>query len=92
MMATAEYGTTLIDEDPCLPHLRRKWHRQMRHHMYEAGATDFQKPISCHLYPIRVSKNEAYRFEASITIVGTFALRALPAKSKLPIYQFLKGV
>ena len=27
---------------------------------HEAGATDFQKPISCHLYPIRVDKYKAF--------------------------------
>jgi len=28
------------------------------------GHTDFKKPISCHLYPIRVAKNEISGFEA----------------------------
>lgn len=27
---------------------------------YEAGATDFQKPVSCHLYPVRVQKYKAF--------------------------------
>ena len=27
---------------------------------YEAGAIDFQKPISCHLYPVRVQKFKAF--------------------------------
>lgn len=27
---------------------------------YEEGATDFQKPISCHLYPVRVDKYKAF--------------------------------
>lgn len=31
---------------------------------WKAGVVDFQKPISCHLYPIRVEKNEAIGFEA----------------------------
>ncbi|MFT5802833.1 MAG: hypothetical protein ACI956_002656, partial [Nonlabens sp.] len=29
---------------------------------HKAGATDFLKPISCHLYPIRVNKEEALSF------------------------------
>ena len=55
-----------------------------------AGKTDFQKPISCHLYPIRVSK-----------IGGKTALNyhrwkickaacALGKKEKIPLYLFLK--
>ena len=33
-------------------------------HAYFQGKTDFRKPISCHLYPIRVQKNEMTGFEA----------------------------
>lgn len=31
---------------------------------FRAGDIDWVKPISCHLYPIRVAKNEAVGFEA----------------------------
>lgn len=31
---------------------------------FEAGETDFRKPLSCQLYPIRVSKNEQTGWEA----------------------------
>lgn len=31
---------------------------------YEVGDIDYQKPISCHLYPIRISKNKEVNFEA----------------------------
>ncbi len=31
---------------------------------YEAGKIDFKKPISCHLYPVRVKKEEELGFEA----------------------------
>lgn len=31
---------------------------------HKDGKTDFKKPISCHLYPIRVNKNEISGFEA----------------------------
>lgn len=27
---------------------------------WEAGVTDFKKPISCHLYPVRLSKTQSY--------------------------------
>lgn len=59
---------------------------------WKAGAVDFQKPISCHLYPIRIH----------ILKDGTEALNyhrwniCSPActqghKLSLPVYQFLKG-
>ena len=31
---------------------------------YRAGAANFQKPISCHLYPVRVHRNPETGFEA----------------------------
>ena len=31
---------------------------------YNAGSINFKKPISCHLYPVRVIKNEKSGFEA----------------------------
>lgn len=32
--------------------------------LYHEGLSTFRKPISCHLYPIRVTKNDARSFEA----------------------------
>jgi hypothetical protein len=58
---------------------------------YEAGAIDFQKPISCHLYPIRadVMSNgyEALNYhEWEICSAACSAGRKL----KVPVYQFVK--
>ncbi len=61
-----EYGTSLMDDGACvfmtydargvaLCGIEQAW---------KAGFTDFRKPISCHLYPVRVNKNEAVGFEA----------------------------
>lgn len=55
-----------------------------------AGALDFKKPISCHLYPIRVSKlklHEALNYDklkicAPACVCGS--------KLKVKVYQFLK--
>ena len=63
---------------------------------YNAGKIDFKKPISCHLYPIRVKE-----FEARGSVPAMSALeyhrwdvchcaRVLGKKLHLPIYQFLK--
>ncbi len=59
---------------------------------YKAGATDFRKPISCHLYPIRVSKNEVLGFEALNYDQWEICSPAcaLGAEKKVRVYQFLK--
>lgn len=60
---------------------------------YEKGTIDFRKPASCHLYPIRVTKNEKAGFEAwnydkwDICSAGC----TLGKKEKVPLYQFLKN-
>ena len=56
------------------------------------GVIDFQKPISCHLYPIRVEANEALEFEAlnydewDICAPACTAGRAVD----LPVFRFAK--
>jgi len=53
-----EYGTTLVDNKECAFAIyNEKGIVQCSiEKAYEAGKTDFPKPISCHLYPIRVTK------------------------------------
>jgi Protein of unknown function (DUF3109) len=59
---------------------------------WKAGATHFQKPISCHLYPIRLEKFEAFDSEAlnydrwEICSAACENGKAL----KVPVYVFLK--
>lgn len=59
---------------------------------WKAGATDFRKPISCQLYPIRVEKNEDSGFEALNYNRWDICKPACTAgkAAKLPVYQFLK--
>ena len=59
----------------------------------QAGATDFLKPISCHLYPIRVKKEEALAFEALNYDKWDICKAAcsLGKKEKLPVYRFVKN-
>jgi Protein of unknown function (DUF3109) len=60
---------------------------------YYTGKIDFMKPISCHMYPIRVSTNEIAGFEAwnydRWDICN--AACSLGASQKMPIYKFLKN-
>lgn len=58
---------------------------------YLDGKTTWQKPISCHLYPIRVTKYEHYdalnydRWEICSDACD------LGKQLKVPVYKFLKG-
>ena len=57
---------------------------------YENGKSDFNKPISCHLYPIRISKhvtNIAINYDKWY-ICNPACI--LGAELKIPVYRFLK--
>ena len=59
---------------------------------WREGKIPFRKPISCHLYPIRVSKSKAMGTEMlnyDRWDICTAAC-ALGKKEKVPVYQFLK--
>lgn len=57
---------------------------------YEAGKSKFKKPISCHMYPIRVTKYDNYhalnydRWEICLPACE------LGRTNQLPLYKFLK--
>lgn len=59
---------------------------------YRAGAVDFRKPISCHLYPVRVKQNRALGFEAlnydrwDICSAACSHGRSL----QMPLYRFVR--
>ena len=56
---------------------------------HKAGATDFLKPISCHLYPIRVTEDERVNFLAMNYDRWDICSAAcdLGKKEQLPIYH-----
>ena len=57
---------------------------------WKVGATDFQKPISCHLYPIRTTRQtgfEALNYDRwDICSAGC----KLGQEHQMPVYKFLK--
>lgn len=60
--------------------------------LYRDGKIDFPKPISCHLYPIRVKESpdfEALNY-APRKVMCAPACK-LGKQLKVPVYQFLKG-
>jgi hypothetical protein len=59
---------------------------------WKEGLIDFQKPISCHLYPIRVTSSddfEAVNYEPRKKLCRPGC--KLGNKLKVPVYQFLKA-
>jgi hypothetical protein len=58
---------------------------------WKAGATTFQKPISCHLYPIRISKVGDYDALNYNRWDICKPACALGKKHQVPVFKFLKG-
>ncbi|MCQ2193740.1 MAG: DUF3109 family protein [Paludibacteraceae bacterium] len=56
-----------------------------------AGKTDFYKPISCHLYPVRLGKYATYTAVNFHKWKVCKAAFELGKKNGTPVYQFLKG-
>lgn len=88
-----EYSTPLIDEGPCA---YRVWKDGIIacgiEIAYYAGAVPFKKPISCHLYPIRIKENKESGFQAINYDEWDICSAAceLGRKEKVPVYRFLK--
>lgn len=60
-------------------------------HEYNAGNIDFKKPVSCHLFPIRVTEYdqfEALNYEPRKSLCRPAC--KLGKSLKVPVYQFLK--
>lgn len=59
---------------------------------YRKGLTRFKKPISCHLYPIRVTSNRQTGFEALNYDEWEICTAAcsLGEELKVPVFRFLK--
>jgi hypothetical protein len=58
---------------------------------YNDGKLDWKKPISCHLFPIRITRNKAYtmvNYEPRETLCKPGCV--LGKKVKMPVYQFLQ--
>jgi len=88
------WGTPLIDGGPCayMTYDALGIAKCGIEQAWKAGATDFQKPISCHLYPVRVEKNEVIGFEALNYDRWDICSAAceLGKKEQVPVYQFVK--
>lgn len=57
---------------------------------YREGRTDFYKPVSCHLYPIRVAKYKSFRALNYNKWKICKPAEILGQKEGFPLYRFLK--
>ena len=57
---------------------------------YKQGVISFQKPVSCHLYPVRIKKFEGYDAVNYNQWSVCAPACALGKKLKLPVYSFVK--
>lgn len=61
--------------------------------LYRDGETDWKKPISCELFPVRVNKSEIQGFEALNYYEWDLCSQAceLGEKNKMPVFKFVKN-
>ncbi|MEZ4948861.1 MAG: DUF3109 family protein [Saprospiraceae bacterium] len=89
-----QYATTLVDNGPCayMIYDEKGIAKCGIEQAWLDGKTDFKKPISCHLYPIRIRKNEVVSFEALNYDRWDICKAActLGEKLQVPVYKFLK--
>ena len=89
-----EYGTPLLENGACayLTYDELGIAKCGIEKAWEAGATTFKKPISCHLYPVRVKSAKEVGFEALNYDKWDICSAACSHGKKLqvPVYQFVK--
>ena len=95
LFSSSKYkGVTLREDTACA--FVRIDHRGIAHctieEAWKDGATDFRKPISCHLYPVRIRKSEEQGFEALNYDRWDLCSPACTygKELKMPLYQFVR--
>lgn len=89
-----EYGTSLLENGACVYMIYddQGIAKCGIEQAYLDQKIDFKKPISCHLYPIRVNKNQEVGFEALNYDRWDICSAAcqLGKELQLPLYRFVK--
>jgi hypothetical protein len=90
--ALGEWGTSLIDDGPCSFIQYDDSGKAICgiEQAYNDGVVDFKKPISCHLYPIRVKKLPDYEALNYDRWDICSAACSLGDELKVPVYRFVK--
>lgn len=58
---------------------------------FREGRVQFYKPVSCHLYPVRITKYDTFQAVNCHRWEVCKAAELLGEKEKLPVYKFLKA-
>ncbi len=89
-----EYGTSLLPDGACVYMIvdEKGVAKCGIEAAHRAGATDFPKPVSCHLYPVRASRHEATGMEALNYDRWDICSAActLGKEQQLPVFRFVK--
>lgn len=91
-LETGEYETPLVDGRECVyTHFEPDGSAHCGiERAYKAGVVDFQKPISCHLYPVRVQEYSEFSAVNYHRWPICSDACTLGAQLKVPVYQFVK--
>ena len=88
--SAGNYATTCVDNQDCVfVYFEGEIAKCSLERAYEEGQTDWKKPISCHLFPIRVRRfgKDFVRYEE---IPECQAGRELGSQEQTRLYDFLK--
>ena len=90
--ADGEYVTSIVDGEDCVftCYDEKGYCRCAIEKAFKEGKTDFCKPISCHLYPVRVVQYNRFRAVNYHCWKICEAAVALGKKQGVKAYQFLK--
>jgi len=89
-----DFATPLINGGPCayMTHGADGIAQCGIERAYQAGKTDFKKPVSCHLYPIRITPRSEWQFEMMNYDRWDICSAActLGRQHRMPVYRFVK--
>ena len=87
-----EYVTSIVDEKDCIftCYDENGRCRCAIEKAFREGKTDFYKPVSCHLYPVRVAQYKGFRAVNYHRWSVCEAARILGKTNNMKVYQFLK--
>jgi hypothetical protein len=90
--AEGEYVTSIVDRADCIftCYDENGYCKCAIEKAFREGKVDFYKPISCHLYPIRVARYNGFRAVNYHRWSVCQAAVILGKKQKVKVYQFLK--
>lgn len=88
-------GTNLMEDGSCVFLVKNKRGIGLcaLETLYRQGKTEWKKPISCELFPVRVNKSDIQGFEALNYYEWDLCKKAceLGKKNKMPVFKFVKN-